>query len=209
MSAAEGRRERKKREQRARIYETARQLFLANGFEATTVEQIAEAADIAQTTFFNYFQNKTELLREMTSEVSDRLEAMLAEQLAKPGTAQERIMRFVHDVVRRIDQAENLTRDILLELVRTSSRPGEALPYLLRVYDPFEIVIIEGQEQGNVRRDFDARLLAEMVIGTLHMSLVGWLNDEQYPFGKRFIEFAGLLGELLRPPTSYRRLNEV
>jgi len=207
MSETEGRRERKKREQRERIYETARQLFLANGFEATTVDQIAEAADIAQTTFFNYFQSKAALLREMTNEVSDRLEAMLAEQLATPGTAEARIMSFVQDVVRQIDRAENLTRDILLEFIRTSSRPGEALPYLLRVREPFEIVIIEGQEQGNVRRDFDARLLAEMVIGTLHMALVGWLNDDQYPFGKRFTEFAGLLGELLRPPTSYRRLN--
>jgi AcrR family transcriptional regulator len=207
MSESEGRRERKKRELRERIYETARALFLANGFEATTVEQIAEAADIAQTTFFNYFQSKAELLREMTNEVSDRLEAMLAEQLANPGTAEERIKNFVQDVVRQIDHAESLTREILLELMRMSSRPGEALPYLLRVYEPFGIVMIEGQEQGNVRRDFDAKLLAEMVIGTLHMALVGWLNDNEYPFGKRLIESADLLGELLRPPKMYRQLN--
>ena len=62
----EGRRERKKRELRSRIYQTARTLFLSQGFEATTVEQIAAAADIAPATFFNHFQSKNALLGEMT-----------------------------------------------------------------------------------------------------------------------------------------------
>jgi AcrR family transcriptional regulator len=56
VNADEGRRERKKRARRSRIYETARHLFLEHGVAATTVEQIAEAADVAQTTFFNHFR---------------------------------------------------------------------------------------------------------------------------------------------------------
>lgn len=65
----EGRRERKRRELHERIYQTARRLFLERGLEATTVEQIAEAADIAQATFFNHFPSKQAVLREMASEV--------------------------------------------------------------------------------------------------------------------------------------------
>ena len=85
MRVEEGRRERKKRETRERIYESARQLFLERGFAAVTVDQIAEAADVAQTTFFNYFQSKGALLREMTSEVSERLETMLQLEISRPG----------------------------------------------------------------------------------------------------------------------------
>src|SRR3990172_11541390 len=94
----ESRRERRKREVRERIYDAARELFLKHGFAATTVEQIAEIADVAQTTFFNHFQSKGELLKEMTNEVSARLEAILAQQLAKPGTALERITGFAKSV---------------------------------------------------------------------------------------------------------------
>jgi len=132
----------------------------------------------------------------------------LAEQLAKPGTAETRITRFLQDVVSQIDHAQGLARDVLLELMRGSSRPGDALPYLSRVHEPFGIILVEGQQQGDVRRDFDANLLAEMVIGTIHMALVGWLNDEQYPFGKRLLEFATMLGELLRPLNRHGNLAE-
>ena len=40
---------------------------MSQGFEATTVEQIAAAADIAPATFFNHFQSKNALLGEMTT----------------------------------------------------------------------------------------------------------------------------------------------
>src|SRR4051812_19501557 len=88
---AEGRRERKKRELRSRIYATARELFVAQGFEATTVEQIAAAADVAPATFFNHFQSKNALLGEMTTEIFDHLEALVTQDLLRPGSAQERI----------------------------------------------------------------------------------------------------------------------
>lgn len=196
----EGRRERKKRETRERIYETARQLFLEHGFAATTVEQIAEAADIARTTFFNYFQSKDAVLREMTSEVGDHLEAMLEEGLANPGTAIERIERFSAGVIVGIGHAQNLAREVVLELLRTSSHPGDALPYFSRVYEPFTEILRRGQLDGNVRRDLEPRLMAEMLIGTLNMALVGWLNDQEYPFEKRLTQFTELIGELIRNP---------
>ena len=46
ISEPEGRRARRRRELRERVYEVSRELFQKHGFEATTVEQIAEAADI-------------------------------------------------------------------------------------------------------------------------------------------------------------------
>ncbi len=57
-----GRRERKKHDTRRRILRAAFDLFKAKGFEATTVEEIAEAADVAKGTVFNYFPQKTAFL---------------------------------------------------------------------------------------------------------------------------------------------------
>ncbi|HEY4571469.1 MAG TPA: helix-turn-helix domain-containing protein, partial [Kribbella sp.] len=47
-----GRRERKKAELRARISEVATALFLDRGFDAVSVSEIAEAADVARPTVF-------------------------------------------------------------------------------------------------------------------------------------------------------------
>ena len=59
---AEGLRERKRRETRQRIAETGLQLFLANGYENTTLDTIAAEAGISRRTFFSYFKSKEDLL---------------------------------------------------------------------------------------------------------------------------------------------------
>ena len=64
MTAGEemGLRERKKRQTREAVRLAAFELFHQNGYPNTTIEQIAEAADISPRTFFRYFPNKAALL---------------------------------------------------------------------------------------------------------------------------------------------------
>lgn len=58
----ESRRERKKRQTRQLLATTATKLFAEQGYEQTTVAQIAAAADVATKTFFNYFPTKEDVL---------------------------------------------------------------------------------------------------------------------------------------------------
>jgi AcrR family transcriptional regulator len=58
----ESRRDRKKRLTRQRIVTAAVKLFVEQGYEQTTVAQIATAADVDPKTFFNYFRTKDEVL---------------------------------------------------------------------------------------------------------------------------------------------------
>jgi AcrR family transcriptional regulator len=57
-----GLRERKKRQTREVIAETARRLFSERGFDRVTVAEIARAADVAEKTVFNYFPTKEDLV---------------------------------------------------------------------------------------------------------------------------------------------------
>jgi len=58
----EGPRERKKRETRQRVAETGLRLFLAHGFDDTTLDVIAEAAGISRRAFFSYFKSKDDIV---------------------------------------------------------------------------------------------------------------------------------------------------
>lgn len=62
MPSVEGRRDRRKRETRTSITECGWRLFAAHGFDKVTVAEIAEAADVAVGTVFNYFPSKEAIL---------------------------------------------------------------------------------------------------------------------------------------------------
>jgi AcrR family transcriptional regulator len=78
MNETVGLRERKKQRTREQIVEAAMRLFAERGYEATTIADIAAAADIAPRTFFGYFPSKEAVVFHDADQEFDGLAAALA-----------------------------------------------------------------------------------------------------------------------------------
>ena len=80
-----GLRERKKRATRIAIRDAAMRLFAEQGFAGTTIDQIAEAADVSRATVFSYFPTKEEIVFGDAAAAIDALGATLREGTAEGG----------------------------------------------------------------------------------------------------------------------------
>jgi AcrR family transcriptional regulator len=86
-----GLRERKKQQTRQAIHEAAMRLFAERGFEATTIADIAAAADIAPRTFFAYFPSKEEAVFPKFELAIEEFSQRLSER--PPGTTAIEVLR--------------------------------------------------------------------------------------------------------------------
>ena len=116
-----GRVERRQARTRAGLLAAARQLFAARGMEHTTIAQIAEHADIAIGSFYNYFRTKEELL-----------DALLEEELSQQLALLELRQAHVEDPAEKISVAHR-------HLVRVAQSDSDWAWLLVRLEVPFRV----------------------------------------------------------------------
>src|ERR1700704_4814627 len=92
VGEAEGLRERKKRQMRQQISDTATEMFMERGFDAVRVAEIAEACGVSEKTVFNYFPTKESLLLDLGEAVEESLRTTLADPALPPVEAVLRIL---------------------------------------------------------------------------------------------------------------------
>src|SRR6478752_1771887 len=110
----EGLRERKKRETREAIAAAAMELFLARGFEAVTVAEVAQAADVSEKTVFNHFPTKEDLVFARGDDrLQERAEAI---RLRPPGVPLVRL--FEDQAMAFLEQIETGRVEGMLAVLR-------------------------------------------------------------------------------------------
>jgi len=82
MTSTPGLRERKKQQTRQSIASAAHRLFVERGYQATTLPDIAEAADVSTRTIFAYFPSKEDILFSGFAQTIDELAQALAQRPA-------------------------------------------------------------------------------------------------------------------------------
>jgi AcrR family transcriptional regulator len=192
-----GRRERKKRTMRRSILEAATELFADQGLSPTTVDQIAERADVSQTTFFNYFPTKTALVDALIADLVTLFDGIVAGAQG----ADDPVARALDVLFRAsadLSEAQHRgLRDLIASTVHSSS--DDARCSLGRMRGVLVRCLVSGQATGVVRSDLAADLLADAVLGLYVGVFLFWAHDAGYPVADRLREVSGLAQGLVEP----------
>jgi AcrR family transcriptional regulator len=156
-----GLRERKKARTRATIQACALRLFREQGYDATTIEQIIEAADVSETTFFRYFPAKEDLV------LDDEYDPMLIEafRAQPPQLAPVPALRAAFAATfagltaqQRAEQRERIALTLTVPRLRAAmlDQVSQAMQLLARAM---------AERAGRRPDDFTVRTVAGAVVG--------------------------------------------
>jgi AcrR family transcriptional regulator len=175
-----GLRERKKARTRAAIREHALRLFREQGYAATTVEQIAEAAEVSPSTFFRYFPTKEDLV------LQDDFDVLMFEALERQPAGLSIIAalrRATAETLASISAGErarlNETAALTLSVPEIRAR---AIDEFARTIQAMTEAV--AKRAGRAPDDLAARTVAGAVIGVIMSATLPWTGWTDEPATK-------------------------
>jgi AcrR family transcriptional regulator len=168
-----GLRERKKARTRASIREHALRLFRQQGYHATTVEQIAEAAEVSPSTFFRYFPTKEDVVLQddldlITLAAFERQPAGLSPIAAFRAAWAETYATLTEEELARLEETSAMTM-VIPEL------RARAVDELSRTIDV--IAQVAAKRTGRDPGDFAVRNLVGAIIGVILSATMPWAES--------------------------------
>jgi AcrR family transcriptional regulator len=172
-----GRRERKRQQVRDQLFAAALHLFVAQGYEATTMDQIAETADVARATVFNHFSQKIGFLEEWGARRRARVNEILGAQHAEDLPVGDRLRRYLKEMA-DLNIASRAETAVLMD---ASARYGRLLQ------DPsLEIelarIVEQGQQRTEIRADVDCDQAGQLLSACYFTTILRWIREEPAPF---------------------------
>jgi AcrR family transcriptional regulator len=158
---------------RLRILEEARELFFLQGYEATTLDAIAERLNVTKPFIYSYFKNKSEILNAICHVGISRSLASLDEALAS-GLAPREMLRLIIESVTSIVLANQ--KYLVVYLREEKNLDKKEAKQLMLLRKEFSVRLARLLEAGTQTREFDVddALLTAVSIGGMITWLATW-----------------------------------
>lgn len=163
--AAEGVRERKRRETLRRISQAGMRLFITQGYEATTLDAIAAAAGISRRTFFYYFKSKDEILLSMQSGMGELLVTAL-----KNTAVTKRPLDAIRDAIITVCAPFPADEMIAIDRVMRASEAVQARKQASYIQHEQALFAALRERWPAPERETALRLIAMLAVGAMRLS---------------------------------------
>lgn len=165
-----------RRQKRDAILHTAARLFVAQGYERTTIDQIAEVLGVTKPAIYYYYKSKDEILYECHSLALQQLEAALQVTCGTSGTAMERLRLFMAEYL-RLTIADPGACLISIRAEPLATEPQNLLKHSMRRIDhAVRDIIVAGVDDGSIAAR-DPKLATFALFGAVNWMVTWYRHD--------------------------------
>jgi AcrR family transcriptional regulator len=154
---------------REQILETAKSMFIQQGYHGLAMRQISEALGVSKAALYYHFKDKEELFLAILSNYLDEAEASLDAIRAQTESRTEQIRRFVEVILRQPAEQRAIPRLASQEMVQLSpaSRKKFDKLYHEKFIGKITAILQEGMEHGEFRT-FNAEVATWSLLGIMY-----------------------------------------
>jgi AcrR family transcriptional regulator len=165
---------------RTRLLATSAELFWTHGYRATTTRRIAATLGLQQATLYHHVASKEDLLYEICASSLAQLLRAAETAVAGPASPRQRLEAIIKTNIQELlaNQREHATM-IFEQRGLSSERQADVLATLDRFRQLMRGLITEGQQDGSLRADIDAKYLELGMFNLLTWILVWHRPGEQ------------------------------
>jgi len=153
--------------------------FAARGFEATRIEDLAEATGIPKATLYYHFSGKEEILAWLLMRVLGEFRAATQEATEGPGSARDCLARVVKAELVVMAAHPVACRVLLNELGRAGRIPETATAITESFHVPVRRVLEGGLRDGSLPGARDPETLASAIFGAVTLTGLHYLLEDR------------------------------
>ena len=176
-----GRVDRRVEEFRARVLETALDLFEDRGIESTKIDDICEAADVAKRTLCNHFPTKAHIVRALSRDAVSRMVGLIDGARVEGRSTRERLELLFERMREGARDREPLHRESVGAFFHAAHGTPDATEGEIRVSDALLALLQQGEAE-ELPAGASAETFAEVVLGTIYATTLEWIHRPDYDF---------------------------
>jgi len=175
-------RERKKAETRKRIVTVATKIFAKKGIEASTVDEIATAADVGKGTIYNYFETKEDIIVAFLVDIETEVQEEVAGLIQKPRSLQGSLSQYILFQFKLKEPHHEFVRVFLAQMFSRGTAASPWIAQIQTVIDPpLQALFSSLQRRRLIRSDMDAAVLIQL-FKVVHLGLTALWAMEGPPW---------------------------
>jgi len=169
---------------RSEIAQKAIEVLAKRGFQATTIQEIADAAGLGKGTVYHYFKTKEEILSVVSEEIFHEMERSFGAALLRIDKPMEKLSALIEEALHVTEDVEHLFivyTELWLMNIR-GDKYNDYMSVIKNLHNDLKNLtagmIDEGKKQGLWDKDTDSDALAAYLVASFDGVVVHYMMDK-------------------------------